>query len=119
MREHKAPFSYMKTERGIYLNIQDSDYVFTVGRLQFYFSSQFYRGNFITQYLEEVRRFNKALNNIYKDKFLLDGTYLALIRLYTLIEKRGFYIKLDGRDITCLEDLHLDVIPTYRTKYDA
>jgi hypothetical protein len=56
-------------------------------------------------YKEEKERFNESANRIYKDKFALDMTLLSLIRLYTLIEKRGFYIVLRGEAVTCPNEL--------------
>jgi len=97
----------MKTANGVYYNLKHSVYTweFVDIGIKFYFSSQFYLNKFQTTYREEVERFNQALNNVYKDKFNIDMDILALIRLYTLIEKRGFYIKFKGVEVTCPEDL--------------
>jgi hypothetical protein len=108
----------MKTKRGIYTNIVDSTYPFTVGEITFYFSSIFYRSKFMNDYQSEIKRFNTSANNVYKNKFCVDMTPLALIRLYVLIEKRGFYLKVKGVDVTCLEELkmslEISVKETYR-----
>lgn len=112
-----VPFS-MKTRSGVYHDIKESPYCFTIGRMKFFFSSRFYLNNFMKRYQLEKDKFNNALNNIYKHCFDLSGDYLAWVRLYTQIEKRGFYIQLDGSDITCLENLHFDVIPTYNKNLD-
>lgn len=108
----------MKTVRGIYTDITESDYTFEIVDLgiTFYFSSQFYRNKFENRYKEEIHRFNQSLNNIYKDKFNIVGDCLSLIRLYALIEKRGFYFTLNGVEIKCPEDLLFVVIPTYKPK---
>jgi hypothetical protein len=37
--------------------------------------------------------------------FALDMSVFSLIRLYTLVEKRGFYMKIRGERVTCPEDL--------------
>lgn len=95
----------MKTANGIYYNLSQSEYKFTIGNIVFYFSSRFYQQKFINSYLEERDRFNTALNNVYKDKFHIEFDVLAWIRLYTLIEKRGFYIIVGGDEVTCPEDL--------------
>lgn len=115
----------MKTKRGIYTNIKESEYTYSVFFNQngvhldytFYFSSEFYRNKFENRHKEEIHRFNRSLNNVYKDKFDIVADPLAWIRLYCLIEKRGFYIIINnGVEITCPEDLRFVVIPTYNPK---
>jgi hypothetical protein len=78
----------------------------------FYFSSNYYRRNFIDTWEEEIKRFNAAASKIYKDKFDLEMDVLAMIRLYALIEKRGFYLTIDGEEITCPEDLRYVLVLT-------
>lgn len=95
----------MKTRKGIYTDISESTYPFTVGEITFYFSSMFYRSKFMNTYKDESQRFNESANRIYKDKFNLDMTYVSLIRLYVLIEKRGFYIRFRGEEVLCPNDL--------------
>lgn len=96
---------FMRTKRGVFNDIFESDYPFTVGEITFYFSSIFYRSKFMNEYHDEMKRFNQSANNIYKDKFCLDMTILSLIRLYALIEKRGFYLKVRGEQVSCPDDL--------------
>lgn len=113
------PFFTMKTKRGIYLDLRKSTYTFTpidIPEITFYFSSKFYRNKFANIYNEEVQRFNQALNNVYKNKFNIYGDLLALIRLYCLIEKRGFYLIYKGVEITCVDDLAFVVIPNSTEK---
>lgn len=95
----------MKTARGIYKDIKQSTYTFTIGKMTFYFSSLFYLGKFEREFEDECERFNAALNNVYKDKFSINADVLALIRLYSLIEKRGFYITINGVHVHCLDNL--------------
>jgi hypothetical protein len=61
----------------------------------------------MNDYQQEIKRFNYSANNVYKNKFCIDMTPLALIRLYVLIEKRGFYLKIKGVEVTCLKDLKM------------
>jgi hypothetical protein len=70
------------------------------------------------RYIEEKLRFNKSLNKVYKNKFNLLGDILALIRLYATIEKRGFYMTIEGNEFTCLDDLVFVVTPHYNLKFD-
>lgn len=92
----------------------ESDYVHTIGETKYYFSSDWNRKRFIQAYTDEVKRFNQSLNNIYKHKFELQGDSLAMVRLYMQIEKRGFYIIMNGVELTCLENLVFVVTPTYK-----
>jgi len=95
----------LKSERGIYYNILDSDYTANLSGITFYFTSMVYRDKFIDRSINEIRMFNARMNNIYKNKFNIDATKLALVRLYQSIEKRGFYIELKGEKITCPNNL--------------
>lgn len=109
----------MKTRNGVYHNILESDYVMTVGYIKFYFSSELYLTKFMDRYRDEIERFNDSINRMYKDRFDLDMTAFALVRLYTLIEKRGFYIKLHNREvITCLDDLRLGSVVEKNQSYN-
>lgn len=95
----------MKTARGVYHDITLSEYTYTIDTITFYFSSEFYRDKFISEYEIEKDRFNQALNNVYKDRFSIKADVLAWVRLYTLIEKRGFYIIVNGVHVECLDNL--------------
>lgn len=99
----------IKTKRGIYKILRLSEYkVYARANgksLVFHFSSNFYRRNFIDKWEEEIVRFNESANNIYKEKFDIDMGVLGLIRLYAMIEKRGFYFTIDGEAVECPDDL--------------
>jgi hypothetical protein len=100
----------MKTIRGIYHNLEESEYIFSRNHITFYFSSQLYLNKFVRIYDSEVDRFNDNGNSMYKDKFNLVLDDLALIRLYAIIEKRGFYIKVNEEIITCLNDIIFELV---------
>lgn len=120
-RGHSPPFSYMKTYRGIYKNIKESDYHFTpvdYPHIRFTFSSPMYRNKFAYTYEVEILRFNQSINNVYKNKFNIHMDELALIRLYCLIEKRGFHIHFKGVVLTCPDDLVFVTIPTFKKNLD-
>lgn len=70
-------------------------------------------------YKEEIERFNESANNVYKNMFCLDMSVLSLLRLYTLIEKRGFYVVLRGEIITCPNDLKFVLQIETRKKYGS
>jgi hypothetical protein len=106
----------MKTKRGIYYRLFESEFVHTIGDIRFHFSSKLYRDKFIETYRDYIDLFNQKLNKVYKNQYQIDGNYLALIRYYDRLEKRGFYIVMNGVVITCLEDLVFDVTVSYKAK---
>ena len=90
----------MKTKRGIYLNIKESDYSYNFKGLIFYFSSKKYLEKFketVKSYLEnEIYKIKIKYNiNISIDLFII-------ISYYKKIEKRGFriYDNLNKKEIT-------------------
>lgn len=99
-----------RTRDGIFHDIIESDYDFTVGEFTFYFSSPKYRQKFMDRYRAEIMRFNESAMNVYKRQFNLVFVELAVIRLYTHIEKRGFYMKIRGEKVTCLENLTFHLV---------
>ena len=80
----------MKTRKGIYLDLDESDYKYRVGEYVFYFSSKLYRDKFIeksSNYLnQELIKFKL------KYKLTLSDSKIFLFTLYGKIEKRGFKV---------------------------
>ena len=80
----------MKSKRGIYYNLEESEYKYTIDNFEFVFSSLFYLNLFkmnLDSYIiyEEKRLNNKLKKNInLKEVILLDH--------YKQIEKRGFLV---------------------------
>ena len=101
----------MLTKRGIAKNLEESPYFYEYNDMIFYFSSQLHLNNFMKLIASEIDRFNVKTNNIYKDKFNLEMQNLALIRLYAIIEKRGFFIKIKGESVASLENVEFQMIP--------
>ena len=98
------------TKRGIYKDLRFSDYTVWAEGYTFYFSSTVYCDKFLNAIDDEIVRFNKAINVIYKNPFPLDLKLLAIIRYYIKIETRGFYIINDqGETITCPKSLNFDL----------
>jgi hypothetical protein len=64
---------------------------------------------FQDEFQEEIDRFNTGINVMYKNQFQLECDKLALVRLYSKIEKRGFYIKINEVIITCLDDITFEL----------
>lgn len=95
----------LKTQKGIYKDIGNSDYCITVEGMTFYFSSQFYLGNFTKSIEKEMTDFSKRMEQVYNEKFNLKMDKFALIRLYELIEKRGFRVVINGEEVRCLNNV--------------
>ena len=88
----------MKSKRGIYYNLKESEYTKTFGNFKFVFSSLFYLTLFscnLESYLiYEENRINKKL------KTNLDLKELILLEHYKEIEKRGFLVYYKGKELT-------------------
>lgn len=86
----------MQTTRGIYNNISESTYNYSYNGITYYFSSKVYMDKFIERLEpfidEEVNKMQVKL----RTKVNADNVFA--IRLYSLIEKRGFLIMIDGKE---------------------
>lgn len=80
----------MKTKRGIYYDLRESEYVFKYGSLTFYFSSNLYREKFSERIDYYLKNETMKLNNKYQCK--LEGNEMFALNLYKNIEKRGFRV---------------------------
>lgn len=80
----------MKTKRGIYLNIEDSDYYYDLDGIRYYFSSEFNLGRFKDRVLNYVNEENIKLKLRYKVNVNFDLFFT--ISYYRKIEKRGFKV---------------------------
>jgi hypothetical protein len=57
-------------------------------------------------YREEILHINQTTIR-HSHPFKIDMTIFSLLRLYCLVEKRGFYIKVRGEEVTCLENVKM------------
>ena len=73
----------MKTARGIYHDINESDYYVVIGNYTLYFSSLYNCKSFLGKYDDYFFRLKKRLNRIFK----LDYEALIIISLYKKVEK--------------------------------
>jgi YHS domain-containing protein len=80
----------MKTKRGIYLNIEDSDYYYDLDGIRYYFSSEFNLGRFKDRVLNYVNEESIKLKLRYKVNVNFDLFFT--ISYYRKIEKRGFKV---------------------------
>lgn len=97
----------MLTINGIYTDIYESTYYYEVGNMKFYFSSVVYRDKFAARYenfwLEEQKKLEVKFGCNIKCKSLM------LMKLYTMIEKRGFRVEID--------ETRVDSIPLFKIDY--
>lgn len=80
----------MKTIRGIYHSLDESEYTFTYDKLTFVFSSNLYLKKFMGIYKEYLKERTAKLQSQFKSTLYADE--LILIDLYRKIEKRGFRV---------------------------
>jgi hypothetical protein len=81
------------TQKGIYHNLMESRYRVSNSEILFFFSSEFYLNKFMDRYEEYRLEFKSKLKRITDVPYNTDT--LADITLYQIIEKRGFYARLN------------------------
>lgn len=99
----------MKTRNGIYNQLEESniDYVveYDSHKITFTFSSQFNKNRFIERLKSSREYFNESLSKRFGCHIALDE--LCDIHLYSIIEKRGFLIKIDEVMFKCKDKLQM------------
>ena len=80
----------MKSKRGIYYDLEESDYKTNIDNFTFVFSSLFYLTLFKANLEEYIKYENNRINN--KIKKDIDLKEVILLDLYKKIEKRGFLV---------------------------
>lgn len=88
----------MKTRRGIYWNLRESNITAQVEGITFYFSSKFNKDRFLRDYknyitMESIKIFSKY-------KIPLNFELFLILAKYRSIEKRGFRIVIDNKEYT-------------------
>lgn len=81
----------------IYYNLDESTYKFNVGDFTLYFSSIFYLNKYKDMYADYLVDENYKANVKYKCNMNL--TNVLLITLYKTIEKRGFRVYFNDKEI--------------------
>ena len=87
----------MQTKNGIEFDLEKSKYVYEKGEYKFYFSSELY----LKKYTQEVEKFVPFENLKIRTKYNVDINLciFLMISLYKRIEKRGFLIKKNDKEI--------------------
>lgn len=80
----------MITRKGIYLDLEETEYKYRLGGYTFYFSSKQYREKFIKQATDYMYYESLKFKNKYKME--VADTSFFLFTLYGKIEKRGYKI---------------------------
>lgn len=86
----------MKTRRGVYWNLNESEIFAQVDGIIFYFSSRFNKERFERGYKNYITLESLKLFNKYSVPFNLD--LFLLISFYHNIEKRGFRIIINEKE---------------------
>ena len=101
----------MKSARGIYYDINESDYTAKINinneEIILYFSSLFLRKKFLDTAGNYIHNENIKLSLNYKID--IDATKLLLLSYYKKIEKRGFKVLINDKEIIS-ENLSLTII---------
>ena len=81
----------------VYKDINESNYIFEYNKLKFYFSSLFYKEKFIKEHIDFIRDETMKLKIKFKCSIYCDEMILLL--LYKKIEKRGFKVLYNDKQI--------------------
>lgn len=92
-----------KTIRGVYHDLNDSDYIVISNNIKFYFSSKLYKDKFIKKREENNAIINYSLKKRFKVNFKTE--ILADVLLYSKIEIRGFRIIYNEQEYRSLKEL--------------
>ena len=88
----------------IYNDLNESNYTFKYDDLVFYFSSQFYQEKFTREFKQFLKDETMKLKVKFKCNIYCDEMILLL--LYKKIEKRGFKVLYNGKEI--IENYYID-----------
>lgn len=86
-----------KTKRGVYHNLRESEYTVSDSEsgIVLFFSSRFYRRKFLEGYIENRKLLYERIRRSIDDPSLNVDCY-ADAYFYKEIEKRGFYVWVNG-----------------------
>src|SRR6185312_216669 len=96
-----------KTKRGIYHNLNESEYATSNTEVAFFFSSKFYLGKFMEEHKEYRIEFRERMARA----MIVDGfntDLLADIHFYKEIEKRGFRVVISDETLIKVGGMEFD-----------
>lgn len=96
-----------KTRRGVYYELNETEYRYTLRNVTYYFSSKNHLEKFKERFDEENQSINYMFKRRYGIKFNFD--ILSDLLLYKKVETRGFLIEIEGVRYKCLEQVHLEL----------
>lgn len=91
----------MKTRRGIYWNLRESNIKAQMEGIDFYFSSEFNKQRFLRDCKIFVTMESMKLYSRYKIPINFD--LFLLMAKYRSIEKRGFRVEIDNKEISAYD----------------
>lgn len=94
----------MKSKRGVYLDIYESDYFYDLDGIRYYFSSQLYLNKFKDNVINYVNENSIKLKLRYKINLNFDLFFT--LSYYKKVEKRGFRVV----DISSEKTISKDII---------
>lgn len=98
----------MRTARGIYYNLEESQYRSQKGDLILYFSSKFYKDKYDEEVESYVNQETLKHKIKYDQNILFDS--LLYIAFYKKIEKRGFKVLYKNKRIDPNQLIHVSMI---------
>ena len=109
----------MKTTRGIYLNLKESEYYCNLKGLTFYFSSKQYLEKFINNVENYIN--TETMKMKVKYNIIISLDLFFMLSFYKKIEKRGFrvYDHLNKKEIMCENNLDIFIDDNFRNCMEA
>ena len=98
----------MKSKRGVYLDIYESDYYYDLDGIRYYFSSQLYLNKFKENVINYVNENSIKLKLRYKINLNFDLFFT--LSYYKKVEKRGFRVVDISSEKTISKDIILNTI---------
>lgn len=80
----------MKTKRGIYWDLYETEYYYDLDGLRYYFSSEFYKNKFITKVKDYVN--TETLKLVRNNHVACNFDLYFQLSFYSRTEKRGFRV---------------------------
>lgn len=87
----------MQSARGVFYDLKDSNYIYLGGNVAFYFSSNLYLKKFTLKLDEFIK--NEKMKFLVNYKININADLLFMITLYRKIEKRGFKVIYNGKEL--------------------